>query len=275
MSKTRCGSKGGTSDYDPQIGAAAAQSAKTAQQAQDFAENYYKTIITPMLQQQNTASLKSQDQLNTLYGLNATQMQQSIDRYNQYGIPAENKYYDMVSQYSQPEEYERQAQSAAGDLKQAEANQATATSQQMAAAGIDPTSPAAMSAASDASVRNAAAEAGAMNRARNAARAMGMQLTSDAANFGRGGQSATTAFGSAAQGNATGSFGVANSALGTAASANATTLSGYGTALSGFNNNLDAYAKLGSANMAANAASNPWTGIGSLVGTVAGKALKF
>ncbi len=177
------GGKGGGSSYDPQIGAASQLAAGTAQQAQDFAEKYYTDVITPLLTQQNQASVESQGKLNTLYDLNAQQMRTAQDRYNQYGIPAEQNYFNMVNEYSSPEYAQRYANEAKGDLGLAMQNQRGTMQRQMAAAGIDPTSPAVVSAANDMAVMNAAAEAGAMNRARNAARDLGMKLTSDAEGF--------------------------------------------------------------------------------------------
>ena len=269
MSKWVMGGKGGGSQYDPQIGQAASQSAATAARAQSFAENYYNNVLTPLIKQQGQVSVESQGKLNNLYDLNATQMQNQINAYNKYGIPAEQKYYNMVDQYSEPAEYERQATLAQGNFGQAQANQAGALGRQFSAAGIDPTSPAAMAARSNMAVMNAAAQAGAMNRARNTARQMGMQLTSDAANYGRGGLSNVNAFGNSASGNATGAFGIANGALGTASTAGNGVMAGYQTALSGYNNIMDNYTKLGQSDIQAQAASG---GLGSLLGGAAGIA---
>lgn len=264
------GGKGIKSDYDPQLGAATMQAAKTAQQAQNFSQNYYNNVITPLLQQQSQAAITSQGKLNNLYDLNAQQMQQQIGNYNQYGLPATQNFYKMASTYNQPDYQEQQAQLALGDVKQAEGNQATAIAQQQAGLGIDPTSPAAQAAAQSAGVANAAAEAGAMNRARMAAKQLGMQLTEGAANFSNTGVSNIATLGGASQGNATGAFGVANSALGGAASGASVPMAGYGTALQGYNNNTDAWAKLGAANI--NAQGSMYSGIGSLFGSALGNS---
>ena len=263
------GGKGGSSAYDPQIGAATAATAATAAKAEAFSEKYYNEVVTPLLKQQTTASTEAQAKLGKLYDINAGQMQLATDRYKKYGIPAENKYYDMVSQYSAPEEQERQAQAAKGDLGLAQQNQRGTMMRQMGSLGIDPTSPAAVSAMSDMAVANAAAEASAMNRARNAARDLGMKLTSDAANFGRGGQSGILQFGTNAGNNASGAFGVANAALGTAASAGQGVMQGYQTALQGYNNNASVYGGLGQADIQASAQG----GLGSMLGAVGGAAI--
>lgn len=273
MFKTVCGGgKGNKTPYDPMIGAATTSAAATAEKAQAFAEKYYNDVVTPLILQQGKSSLESQAKLNTQYDIQNEQAQLASDRYKQYGIPAESRYYDMAAKYSEPQEMERQAQYAKGDLGVAMGNQQTTLMQQYAAMGIDPTSPAAVSAASNASVLNSAAEAGAMNRARNTARDMGMRLTSDAANFGRGGQSGILQFGSGASGNATGAFGVANAALGTGMQAGSGVNEGYRTAMSGFNNNADVYGRMGTASLQAQAANSPMAGLGSLAGQALSKA---
>lgn len=273
--RTQYGGKGVENQYDPQIGAAAAQNAAVAAKAEAFAEDYYKNTVAPLNKKMQESADVTAGKLNTLYDLNAEQMRSAGERYKQYGIPAEQKYFDMATKYSEPEEQERQAQLAKGDLGVATLNQQQARMRQFAGLGIDPTSPAAISAATDASVMNAAAEAGAMNRSRGAARELGMRLTSDAANFGRGGQSGILQFGGAAQGNAQGAFGTTQGALGSALGAGQFVNSGYGTALQGYGNNLSAYTSLGNTSMNAQASQSAAMaqGIGSLVGAVGGAAV--
>jgi hypothetical protein len=269
------GGKGVKNQYDPQIGIAAAQNAAVAAKAEAFAEDYYKNTVAPLNAKMQASADVTAGKLNTLYDLNAEQMKSANERYKQYGIPAEQKYYEMASKYSEPEEQERQAMLAKGDLGTAMQNQQQARMRQFGGLGIDPTSPAAISAATDASVMNAAAEAGAMNRSRGAARELGMRLTSDAANFGRGGQSGILQFGAAAQGNTQGAFGTTQGALGSALGAGQFINAGYGTALQGYGNNLGAYTSLGNTSMNANAAQNAAIsqGIGSMVGALGGAAL--
>ena len=266
---THGGGKGGGSAYDPQIGAATDKAAETAAKAEAFSEKYYTEVITPLLKQQTTASTAAQAKLGKLYDLNASQMQTSIDRYKKYGIPAEDSYYKMVSEYSSPEEQERQAAAAKGDLGVAQGNQRDTMMRNMAALGIDPTSPAAMAVMSDQAVANSAAEASAMNRARNAARELGMKLKSDSANFGRGGQSGILQFGTNASNNATGAFGVANQALATGSAAGQGVMQGYQTALQGYNNIANVYGGLGQADIQASAQG----GIGSALGAIGGAAI--
>lgn len=268
MQPTRCGSKHPTNAYDPQIAAAAQANTQVAQQAENFSESFYTNQIAPMLAQSDKASQQTQDEQKQLFDINMQQTQQSLDRYQQYGIPAENKYYDMVSKYSSADEQERQATGALGDMRTAEAGQRATINRQMADRGIDPTSPAAMAISGQAGVANSAAEASAMNQARNAARTMGMALTSDAANFGRGGQSGIINFGSAAGNNANAGFNTASGALGAAGGAASVPLAGARVAQTSYGSNLSAYAQLGEADMQAQAAAQAalGSGIGSIIG---------
>ena len=270
--RTICGGgKGGGSAYDPQIGRAASQTAETAQQALDWSKQYYADVITPMLKQQSEASIKAQTQMGEIYGTQAEQMKLGAERYKEFGIPAENRYYKMAQEYAEPAEYERQAALAKGDLETAQANEMAQTTRQMGALGINPASPGFASAMADASVRNAAAQASAMNRARQGAKQLGMALTADAANFASGkGASNIAMFGQGAQGASGGAFGVANQALGTGMQAGAGVQQGFGQALSGYSNIMETYGGMGKADIAAQAASSPLGGLGSLAGSLLG-----
>lgn len=262
------GGKSTSNPYDPQIGAAAGASAATAARAQQFSEDYYRDTIAPLLERTVASSEQQTAHLNELYDVNVGNLRQANERYTQYGIPAENRYYDMVDNYSTEDEYQRQAMTAKGDVAAAQQGQRGQMMRQYAALGIDPTSPAAVAAMRAGAVGDAAVEAGAMNRARNAARNLGMQLKSDAANFGRGGQSGILQFGAGAQGNATGAFGIAQGALGSAVQAGGAQQAGYQTALQGYGQNLGAYTSLGNNAMQVQGQqqSAMWSGLGALAG---------
>jgi hypothetical protein len=262
------GGKSTSNPYDPQIGAAAGASAATAARAQQFSEDYYRDTIAPLLERTVASSEQQTAHLNELYDVNVGNLRQANERYTQYGIPAENRYYDMVDNYSTEDEYQRQAMTAKGDVAAAQQGQRGQMMRQYAALGIDPTSPAAVAAMRAGAVGDAAVEAGAMNRARNAARNLGMQLKSDAANFGRGGQSGILQFGAGAQGNATGAFGIAQGALGSAVQAGGAQQAGYQTALQGYGQNLGAYtsARQHRHERGAQQQSAMWSGLGAMAG---------
>jgi hypothetical protein len=141
----------------------------------------------------------------------------------------------------------------------------------MRSLGIDPTSPAAMSAQSDVAVQNAATEAAAATRARSAAKALGMSLTSDAANFGRGGQSGILQFGSAAGGASSAGLSGATGAAATAPGGAANVNTGLGIAAKAYGSNLDAYSSLDKTSI--EHAGDAAAGLGSLVGQLGAAAL--
>lgn len=268
--------KSAKNQYDPQIGAAAKELSDTSREALDWSKQYYADVVTPLLKQQTEAAIKTQGQMDKIYGLQAEQMQLASDRFKEYGIPAEKRYYDMVSQYSERDEMERRAALEKGDVSQAIANQEAALGRQMGSMGIDPTSGAAISARNTSAVMNAAAEASAMNRARNAARTLGMQLTGDAANFGRGGLAAVSTMGAGAREASAGGMGAASSALSGGIEAGKGVQTGYNSALTGYGNVMGNYTSLGNTSMQANAAVQgaAWGALGSAVGVGAGLAIK-
>lgn len=263
LERTRLG-KGHTPNYDPQVGQAAAANSALAQRAQDFSEKFYNDHISPLLQTQAKSVAANTDQQQKLFDLNFKQANEGDARYHQFGIPAEDRYYNMVNQYSAPEEQERQAGLALGDQRVAEQGQHAQLNQTFGSLGIDPTSPAAMAAMSDRAVQNAAVEASAQNKARMAAKSLGMQLSSDAANFGRGGQSSTLAFGGAASGNSQAGLVGTNQSLGVAQGAGGSVMSGYGLGIQANSNNLNAYSGL--QREAMQQQSQAGQGFGSLLG---------
>lgn len=262
------GGKGTSNPYDPQIGAAAGASAATAARAQQFSEDYYRDTIAPLLERTVASGEQQTAHMNELYDVNIGNLRQANQRYTQYGIPAENRYYDMVDQYSNDDEYQRQAMTAKGDVAASQQGQRDQMMRTFSGLGIDPTSPGAVAAMRSGAVNDAAVEAGAMNRARTAARNLGMQLKSDAANFGRGGQSGILQFGAGAQGNAQGAFGISQGALGSAVGAGQAQQAGYQTALQGYGQNLNAYTSLGNTSMQASAQQQSalYAGLGSMAG---------
>jgi hypothetical protein len=230
--------------FDPQVGAAAQAQTALAQHTQDWNEKFYNEQVAPVLQQMTKESEVNLGRQGELFDLNMAQAKQAADRYNTLGIPAEDAYYKMVKDYSAPDEQERQARAALGDVRTAAASQQQQMQRRFSGLGIDPTSPAALSAQSDIAVQQAATEAGAATRAREAAKTLGMQLTGDAANFGRGGQSGILGFGNAAGGAASAAASGAATAAGVAPGGAANVNAGLGLAQKAYGSNLDAYTTL-------------------------------
>jgi hypothetical protein len=265
------GSGGSKNPYDPQIGAAAQANTALAERSEQWNEDYFNKYVSPALEQMVTESKTNLDRQGKLYDIQYDQTKTAADRYKTLGIPAEDAYYKMVKDYSGPEEQQRQATAALGDVRTAAAGQAQQQSRQLTSLGIDPSSPAALAASSDMAVKNAATEAGAATRAREAAKVLGMSLTSDAANFGRGGASGVLQAASGAGGSASAGLSGATAAAATAPGGAGNVNTGFGTSAKAYGSNLDAYTGLGTQSI--QSYQSPMQGLGQLAGQLGGAAI--
>ena len=271
--RTMCGGggstgKNGENAYEPQIKDAAGQVISAGNGAQHFADQYYNTKINPAVSNATGQATMSQGNLNQIANTDAQGQQDQAAVNQAYGIPAQQNYYTMVSQYSAPEEQERQAQAALGDASVAQANQRQQIQQRFDAAGIRPDSGAAIAAMSDMGVQNAAAGTGAMNQARTAARNLGINLTSGAAGMALNGESTAANMGAAGASAATGASSVANNAVGAVNSGAAIPMQGYSQQAAAAGKNLDAYTSLGntSINASQKGEAEMFDNLGSLAG---------
>jgi len=263
--------KASKNKYDPQIGEAAKANVALAERSEAWNRDYFDKYVAPAMSQLIKESDTNIERQGQLFDLTYDQAKLADERYRTLGVPAEDRYYKMVDEYSAPEEQEKQARSAIGDVRTAAQSQAGTLARKLGSLGIDPTSPAALAARSDASVMNTATEAGAATRAREGAKALGMQLTSDAANFGRGGFASILQAGGAAGGASGAGLSGAAAAAGTTPGGAANVNTGYGIAQKGYGANLDAYTSLGNTSM--NTSSSPLAGIGMLAGQMGSAAL--
>lgn len=179
----------------------------TANQATDLYNKYVQPAQANYEQTLGDLAKTQGDQFNQ-YGLPAQQnfyqtsaidAQRQQDNYLNNALPAQAAYYKQARDYSQDAEYERRANVAFGDVAQAGDNQRGALQRQFASNGIGLNSPAAAAAFGDFGIQQASAQAAAANRARDAARSLGLQLTSDAGNFARGDTGGLTTAANAAQ----------------------------------------------------------------------------
>src|SRR5215471_1170910 len=108
---------GSQNKYDPQVGAAASANAAIAQKAEQWNEDFYDKYVAPTLTQAMRESEVNLGRQGQIFDLTMDQAKLADERYRKYGIPAEDAYYKMVQQYSAPEEQERQAQAALGDVR--------------------------------------------------------------------------------------------------------------------------------------------------------------
>lgn len=266
---------------DPNVGIAARENAAIAREQLEFTKQFFRDYLLPQMQSEEARADRAQAQADEQFALNMARERLFDERYRALGIPAEDRYFQMVADYSAPEEEERQARLAIGDVINAAQVQQQGLRRQFAAMGIDPTSPAAISAATDASVLNAASAAAAANRARDAARQLGMALTSDAANFGRGLPANIAAFSQLASGNNAQGFAFGQQPFQNAMSAGGFVQSGYGMANQAFGQNLnaavsDSNTRLGiGAQLSAANSQGLGSAIGAGVGLAALAALAF
>jgi hypothetical protein len=238
------GSSRVSSEYDPQVGEAAKLNAETAKEGLDFTKDYFNNTLTPLQRSAEERASRYEGMSTDAYNRNKEREILFDTRYRQLGIPAEDRYFKMVSDYSAPEEQERQARLAQGDIINAAAVQRANLQRQLASQGVDPTSGAAVAAQTDASLMTAAAQAAASNRARDAAKALGMTLTSDAANYGRGMPSGVLSFGNAAAGNAAQGFAYGNSPMASAQASGGFVQQGYRGANAAYGQNLQTFGSL-------------------------------
>ena len=258
--------------YDPQVGAAAAANTALAERTQNWTEDYYAKVITPALEAMTKATGQNTEQQGKLFDLNFNEANLQDERYRKLGLPAEDRYYKMVDEYSSADEQERQAQRAIGDVRTAAAGAEATRRRKFQGLGIDPTSPAALSASTDMAVQSAAVEAAAATHAREAAKTLGMSLTADAANFGRGGASGVIGFGDAAGRNSSNAATVAQGSTGQATGAASPMQGAFGIAQRAYGSNLDAYTSLNKVSMEQQAAAQQ--GVGQLIGVLGSAAIK-
>lgn len=259
------------SPYEPALANSMAAQTALAERSQQFSEDTYNKYVVPMLDQQTKLAQVQSDREGELFNINKAQLERADARYTKYGIPAEDAYYDMVKKYSAPEQQEEDASLALGDQRVAAGVADQNTKRRLASLGIDPTSPAALAAMTDANLNNAGMEASAQNRARITARQMGMSLTQDAANFGRGGASTVLAFGQAAGANNGAALNGTNAAIGGAAAGSGIVQKGYGIAQTGYGSVMNTAGDQVAAQAQANASAS--AGFGKLLGTVGGAAI--
>lgn len=273
------GGGGTTVEQDPQVGAAAMKNAQTAAEQLQFTKDYFNNVLAPLQQKADQRADVAAAQQTQEYEDNRAREQLQDQRYRQYGIPAEDRYYKMVEDYSSDAEQERQANLAQADVVNAAQTQQQNLQRQFAAAGIDPTSPAAISAATDASVMGAAAQASAANQARAAAKQLGMALISDAANFGHGTTSNIAAFSQMASGNSMNANTVAQQPLANGLGVGGFVQGGYKAANQAYGQNLaslvsDSNARLGvGAQMDAANSAGMGSAIGAGIGAITNIAL--
>lgn len=202
-----------TPGADPAVGTAAQQQAATAQEGLKFSEDYYTNTEKPLVDQMTASAKQTQEQQQQLFGLNFADAQSASKQYNQYGLPAQANYYDMVNNYSSSDYQEQQAQSALGDVTNASQVQQGNTDRALASRGVSANSGMALYNLAQTNTQTSAASAAAANQARNAAKSLGMNLTAGAAGAAQTSAGQSSALSAAASSGSINSFNAAAGAV--------------------------------------------------------------
>jgi hypothetical protein len=155
-----------------------------ASNLQNMTSSYYTNYLQPQVKNTIGSVQQGQQAISAAQQPLSQMAQGQAEQYMAQGLPAQAAYYKAAQDFSTPAYAEQQAGVALGDQRVADANQAAQLQRQMGAMGISSTSPAALMARSNMGIQNAAAEAAAQTRARQAATALGLQLKQGAAQFG-------------------------------------------------------------------------------------------
>jgi hypothetical protein len=245
---------------------AALQSSQTAQQALDWYTQQYANT-----QPQRDAAFQTQQQIAAAQLAAQQQSTAQAQDYSDYSKatfrPLEQSIVSDAASYNTPERQQAAADQATADVRQGASVAQTASAQNLARMGYDPTQNASKQAAAE-----ALAESGAATNARTRTEATGHAMEMDAASLGRNLPSAQTAAiqtgvnaGNAAGGANVGGLNVLNSGA-------ALMGAGYGTALQGYGTAGQLYGQ--SAQLSQQDNSGLWGAIGSLGGAAISRSSK-
>lgn len=275
------GGKGGGSapSPDPNIGKAQLQLAQISQQYLDS----WRTEVWPSLKEQTLKQEARADEQfaldKELQNMQMTSAKESMERYNKFAKPLQEKIFAEAETAGSKGEIERQSALAMGDVSDQFNKQRQASDRQMQAYGINPTAGSYQNAKRVENVMEAATGAAAATKARTAAEQLGWAKRMDAAALAQGqfGNQATSTGLALSAGNQAlnagqttmGNYGAMGSSMGQA----------YGGAMQGwgqvgtlgvqkYNADVNAY----SAQQQSNAASS--AGWGSGIGALAGAGMK-
>jgi len=290
------GGKGSTINApapDPSIGASQVALSNTAQQQADLASQEYKDFkdnVWPTMAAQSQSQLDASNRLAAQqYDIN-TQNQAIATAYNKrmtdVFYPMQDKLIAEANNYNTDANREQIASSAIGDVTQAFDNQRTSQNAQARSYGIDPTSGAYQGMERATGVSEAATQASAATRARDAALQLGWAKSMDAIGLGSGlaGNQATSTSLALQAGNS--SLAAGQVPMQNASALGSSYAQGYGGANSGYGGAASSYGAAGNlgaqsygtqvsawnAQQQANAQSS--AGIGSALGGILGGAAK-
>lgn len=182
------GGKGGGSAPapDPNIGRAQREMAAISREYL----NSWKTEVWPALKEQSLkqeARADEQFELDrALQDMQIKSAKESMERYEKYGYPLQEKIFEEAEKAGGAEDQEKQAALALGDVRSATQREARNLALQQQSFGIDPSSGRYQGMMRASGVDSAAMEAAAANRARTAAEQLGWAKRMDATALAQG-----------------------------------------------------------------------------------------
>lgn len=272
MGKTKDGGAAAAARSNTKEAKAAAEKAtKYGDEMVSFTDKFYKDYIVPQLRTIQTEQAKGIARADQVF-----EQQQGLfrDRENTYqtmGKPAIGNFFKMVDEYNPEQEAQRRGIGVMGDITAQQANAQAQTARGLQARGVNPMSGQAIAAQGRNDMQAALVKAQEMNRLRNLTNAEGMQLKTQAANFGAGlGQQAAPMAGQSLQSGVIGGD-IASQSTGALRSGAGIPLAGLEGA-AGIQTNIYQGSKsaAASAQSAATQAAANDGGFGGIIGTVAG-----
>lgn len=171
---------------DPSIGRAQESMAKLAERQQDYYENTISPLLMEQLKQQ-TATAKATSNASIAQMDTQTALSKKYDeRYWNTQVPQEDKLIAKANAFNEPAEQERMAVQAGADVEQAASVGQRNVMQTLRARGVDLGSGASVAALTEMNTQAMLAKAGAMNKTRETARAMGWQKLGEVTALGKG-----------------------------------------------------------------------------------------
>lgn len=219
---------------DPNIGAAAKDSAAIAKETLEWNKMIYEQDA-PKRQQEYELAKRFADSAIESQQFNDDLSKQYFERLKGTFFPVEDAMVDEAMKAGGAEDQEMFATQARGDLAAATANQNAQNSRMMQSMGINPNSGRYQAMLRTQGIGNAAIEANAMNQARQAARNLGWAKKADAASLGRnlpGNQATSSQVALQASG---AGLNAANQPIATGLQSQAAMNQGFQTGLQGYN----------------------------------------
>jgi hypothetical protein len=171
---------------DPNIGIAQRQLSELALKQNDFYQQYIAPRALDQMDQALVLSKQQADKQNQLQDFQTGLMKEYNDRYWNTQVPLEDQLISQAKNYNTDAERERMAGEAGADVQQSFENSNSQLGRGLRGMGVNMGSAAAVMAMQQAQSDRALAQTAAMNKTRQAAKALGWTQLGEAAALGRG-----------------------------------------------------------------------------------------